>query len=116
MIYSVGAKRISSCFIQFFQTIDSDTLGLRQSEEREPEFEGCPLGFKSCCNPVDNHMFNDPSEFSGVDSLCNRTNMVATQDFRKGVTCGKRDSAVFYDADLPESFTNPGEWPWAVVS
>ena len=61
-------------------------------------------------------MFNDPSEFSGVDSLCNRTNMVATQDFRKGVTCGKRDSAVFYDADLPESFTNPGEWPWAVVS
>merc|ERR1712110_762570 len=95
-------------------TIDSDTLGLRQSEA-EPEFEGCPLGFKSCCNPVDNHMFNDPSEFSGVESLCNRANMVATQDFRKGVSCGKRDSAVFYDADLPESFTNPGEWPWAVM-
>ena len=93
-------------------------MGLRQSEP-EPEFEGCPLGFKSCCNPVDNHMFNDPndlSEFSGVQSLCNRSNMVATQDFHKGVVCGRRDSTVFADAELPQSFTNPGEWPWAVVS
>jgi len=95
-------------------TIDSDALGLRQSEP-EPEFEGCPLGFKSCCDPVDNHMFNDQSEFSGAQSLCNRSNIVATQDFSKGVVCGKRDSRVFYDAGLPESFTNPGEWPWAVM-
>ena len=61
-------------------------------------------------------MFNDLSEFSGGGGLCNRSNIVATQDFRKGVMCGKRDSAVFYDSDLPESYTNPGEWPWAVVS
>ena len=61
-------------------------------------------------------MFNDQSEFSGAQSLCNRSNIVATQDFSKGVVCGKRDSRVFYDAGQPVSFTNPGEWPWAVVS
>ena len=36
--------------------------------------------------------------------------------FYKGVICGKRDSTVYYNAGLEESFTNPGEWPWAVVS
>jgi len=96
-------------------TID-DTLGLRQSEAPEPE--SCPQGFKTCCDPVDNQLFNDLSEFpvsGGELGVCNRSNIVATQDFHKGVICGKRDSTVYYNAGLEESFTNPGEWPWAVL-
>ena len=36
-------------------------------------------------------------------------------DFEKGVVCGKRDSRVYYNARQPKTFTNPGEWPWAVL-
>ena len=43
-------------------------------------------GFKTCCDPVDNQLFNDLSEFpvsGGELGVCNRSNIVATQDFHK---------------------------------
>jgi len=33
----------------------------------------------------------------------------------EGKICGKRDSRVYRHVDQPETFTNPGEWPWAVM-
>ena len=86
---------------------------------KQATVDRCPFGQKLCCDPIDNQIFsNDVSEF-GPDSnnqdVCLSQKLVATQDFSHGVVCGKRDSRVYYDAELPQSFTNPGEWPWAVL-
>jgi len=74
----------------------------------------CPLGRYLCCDPVDNEIFTDSAAASGQD-VCLDSNTIATQDFAKGVVCGKRDSRVYYNARQPRTFTNPGEWPWAVL-
>ena len=50
-----------------------------------------------------------------TDAICEDSKLSAVQDFGHGVTCGKRDSRAYYDANLAESFTNPGEWPWAAL-
>jgi len=74
----------------------------------------CPLGTYLCCDPVDNEIFTNSAADSGQD-VCLDSNTIATQDFAHGVVCGKRDSRVYYNAQQPDTFTNPGEWPWAVL-
>ena len=74
----------------------------------------CPQGRYLCCDPVDNEIFTDSAAASGQD-VCLDSNTIATQDFDHGVVCGKRDSRVYYNAQQPRTFTNPGEWPWAVL-
>ena len=75
----------------------------------------CPWGQKSCCDPVGNDIFRGSEFLPSDQDVCSRSDVVAVQDFSHGATCGKRDSLVYYDAGLPRSFTNPGEWPWAVM-
>lgn len=70
----------------------------------------CPQGRKLCCDPVD-QLFG---ENQGGD-VCRDSDTQAIMDFDKGVVCGKRDSRVYYNAKQPPTFTNPGEWPWAVL-
>ena len=74
----------------------------------------CPRGSYLCCDPVDNQIFTASAAASGRD-VCRDSNTIATQDFDHGVLCGKRDSRVYYNARQPRTFTNPGEWPWAVL-
>ena len=99
-----------SCDIGIFDLREDDNLA-----------ESCPFGQKTCCDPIDNQIFsNNVPEFGDIRGgqdrdVCHSSNLVAIQDFSKGIVCGKRDSRVYYDAELPQSFTNPGEWPWAVL-
>ena len=81
----------------------------------------CPGEKSLCCDPVDNEIFEDTLRSSvnlksnTEEEVCLQSDLAATIDFEHGVVCGKRDSRVYYDADQPKSFTNPGEWPWAVL-
>ena len=122
---TTGATCINELDCSNFGDCSCDiTLDLRQDYD---EFDNdvdttCPIGQKNCCDPIDNQMFSSNLELAQVigprrqdRDVCMSQNLVATQDFSKGVVCGKRDSRVYYDAELPESFTNPGEWPWAVL-
>lgn len=96
-------------------------VDFRQGKRRK-----CALGKKICCNPGPGGGFakrlgllssNNPLGELRVDTqlICEDSKLSAVQDFGNGVTCGKRDSRVYYDASLKPSFTNPGEWPWAVL-
>jgi len=99
-----------------------DIIDTRSTDEDEDE--ECPYGQKLCCNAVSEKIVKDlassPSnsleklEFNTLE-VCEEEKLAATQNFALGVTCGKRDSRVYEDADLPESYTNPGEWPWSVL-
>jgi len=96
--------------------VDDEVFGsidVRQQSEFSQNSSSCPLGRKLCCDPVDNEIFSDAAS-SGED-VCLDSNTIATQDFSHGVVCGKRDSRVYYNARQPKTFTNPGEWPWAVL-
>jgi len=116
------------CDIQGTNIIDQDSsdddyIDLKQGGGQER----CSLGQKLCCNPVDSdtvvgirlglvsggNPLGEP--VNTVDEICSNSKLTAVQDFGHGVTCGKRDSRVYYDANLPPSFTNPGEWPWAAL-
>jgi len=74
------------------------------------------LAKKTCCDAVGNELFSTIGQnaCSGSGTV-EEQRLLAVQDFSQGVTCGKRDSRVYHSAGLPESFTNPGEWPWAVL-
>eukprot|EP00092_Neocalanus_flemingeri_P022264 GFUD01024144.1.p1 GENE.GFUD01024144.1~~GFUD01024144.1.p1 ORF type:complete len:519 (-),score=122.85 GFUD01024144.1:270-1826(-) len=98
-----------------------DVVDFRQGDRRK-----CPSGQKICCNPGPGGGFemrlglvseNNPLGEVVLDTqaICEDPKLSAVQDFGNGVTCGKRDSRVYYDADVPDTFTNPGEWPWAVL-
>jgi len=115
------------CKVQNTNVIDEDlflddVLDFRKGKRRK-----CPPGKKTCCNPGPGGGFerklglvstkNPVGEdlIINTQAVCEDPKLSAVQDFGNGVTCGKRDSRVYYDADLPEGFTNPGEWPWAVL-
>merc|ERR1711892_892437 len=114
------------CNVQGTNVIDEDEdiAGIDLKQGRE--VESCPFGQKICCNPVDSDSVfkrlgliseGNPLGEVTVDTqaVCDDPKLSAVQDFGHGVTCGKRDSRVYYDANLADSFTNPGEWPWAVL-
>jgi len=114
----------AGCKVQGLTVIDtSELVDLRQSGE-----PSCPQGQKICCNPGPGGGFEkellpflDDSDNTLVDifvdtqAICENPKLAAVQDFGKGVVCGKRDSRVYYDAGLEESYTSPGEWPWATL-
>jgi len=60
-------------------------------------------------------LFSSSSTRDQDQDVCSDSDTKATIDFDKGVVCGKRDSRVYYNAKQPFTFTNPGEWPWAVL-
>lgn len=74
---------------------DIDSIDTRQAAAGE-----CPRGQQKCCDPVESQIFNSVSEAAADTEACARTNIVATQDFQKGITCGKRDSNVYYNAGI----------------
>jgi len=98
-------------------------------DTRTEDFESCPSGQKLCCNPVSDGIVADISKRDGLVSpnnplgevsvdtveVCQKDQLAATQNFALGVSCGKRDSRVYTKANLAESYTNPGEWPWSVL-
>jgi len=116
----------AGCKVQGLTIVDtSELVDLRQKDEPR-----CPPGQKICCNPGPGGGFEkellpfiDDSDNTLVDvdifvdtqAICESPKLVAVQDFGKGVVCGKRDSRVYYDAGLEESYTSPGEWPWVVL-
>merc|ERR1711971_16184 len=114
------------CKVQDTNVVDvklsrDDIVDFRQGNRRK-----CAFGKKICCNPGPGGGFEqrlgllssaNPLGELRVDTqlICEDPKLSAVQDFGNGVTCGKRDSRAYYDANLAESFTNPGEWPWAVL-
>eukprot|EP00092_Neocalanus_flemingeri_P040720 GFUD01044332.1.p1 GENE.GFUD01044332.1~~GFUD01044332.1.p1 ORF type:complete len:517 (+),score=101.68 GFUD01044332.1:36-1586(+) len=114
----------SGCNVQGTNIIDEDIPGIEPRQGGEDE--SCPFGQTICCNPVDSDTIvkrlglisqgNTLGEITvDTQAICEDPKLSAVQDFGHGVTCGKRDSRVYYDANLADSFTNPGEWPWAVL-
>jgi len=115
------------CDVQGINILQDNSVefDVRQGGEIE---DVCPRGQKVCCNPVDsdavvtrlglvtaNNPLGESLSRGDTNPVCEDSKLSALQDFGHGVTCGKRDSRVYYNADLAESFTNPGEWPWAVL-
>ena len=76
------------------------TLDLRADIDTREAAGECPRGQQKCCDPVENQIFNSVSEAAADTEACARSNIVATQDFQKGITCGKRDSNVYYNAGI----------------
>ena len=68
----------------------------------------CPRGRKLCCDPVDQLFSSFSSSRDQDQDVCSESDTQATMDFDKGVVCGKRDSRVYYNAEQPFTFTNPG--------
>merc|ERR1711971_24083 len=113
------------CDVQGTNIIDQSSLEFDFKQGGNQD--SCPVGQKVCCNPVDSDAFftrlglvsagNTLGDIATVDTeaICQDSKLSAVRDFGHGVTCGKRDSRAYYDANLAESFTNPGEWPWAVL-
>jgi len=111
------------CDVQGTNVIDEFEFDFKQGGNSD----NCPFGQKVCCNPVDSDAFftrlglvsvGNPlgnTLTADTGAICEDSKLSAVQDFGHGVTCGKRDSRAYYDANLAESFTNPGEWPWAVL-
>lgn len=109
-----------SCQVGEFDVVDSRSEG---------EDDSCPAGQKLCCNAMSEDIIETIFSRDGLVSpdnplgevsvntqeICEQDQLAATQNFALGVTCGKRDSRTYTDAFLPESFTNPGEWPWSVL-
>ena len=95
------------CIYRTFGDNDDGVIGI-DTKQGNINVRQCPRGQKSCCDPIGNDIFSS-SEFPGADDdeACSQPDVVAVQDFAHGVTCGKRDSRVYYDAGLPRSFTNP---------
>ena len=98
--------------------VDTNIFDLRATENGTK----CPEGQKLCCNPVPAGVL--AREVGAGDSsvkldfsrdVCLRPAVAAVQNFSLGITCGRRDSRVYYDhGAVPTGFTNPGEWPWVV--
>lgn len=119
-------------------TTDVDVFDLRDTEEfinlRSNE-GACPRGQMLCCNPVPGDLFetrigiiteDDPLGDGDIDvertiEICEDPQLRATINYGFGLTCGKRDSRVYYDAIKSETeggqgdASNPGEWPWALL-
>ena len=76
------------------------TLDLRADIDTREAAGECPRGQQKCCDPVESQIFNSVSEAAADTEACARSNIVATQDFQKGITCGKRDSNVYYNAGI----------------
>ena len=101
--------------------VDNDLFDLRATENGTQ----CPEGEKLCCNPVPAGVLarevggagDQVSQVSlnfGRD-VCLRPALAAVQNFSLGITCGRRDSRVYYDhGAVKTGYTNPGEWPWVV--
>merc|ERR1711936_818948 len=118
-----GVCSRSGCDVQGTSVVRREDIGL---DIRQGGGNACPFGQQSCCNPVDSETLakrlglisqGNPLGEVVVDTkqVCEDPRLSALQDFGHGVICGKRDSRVYYDANLAESFTNPGEWPWAIL-
>ena len=101
----------------------SDPLGLRHQEAGDP----CEEGQSLCCNPLPRGVLarelsrsrdaNDAGVINvNFESLCEAPDIAAVQNFSRGVTCGKRDSRLYYNhVNAKDNETNPGEWPWVVA-
>jgi len=101
----------------------------------------CDPGFEHCCTNVENGLVNDITIRLGLlnsdtplgsprngfqqdidrkpgqlrQAICADETTRAVSNLEEGKICGKRDSRVYKNVEQPESFTNPGEWPWAVM-
>ena len=79
--------------------IDTNLFDLREVEPGNP----CPEGEKLCCNPVPEGVL--ARELGGgarldldfKSEVCHRPAVSAVQNFSLGITCGRRDSRVYFD-------------------
>ena len=79
--------------------IDSNIFDLRATERGTK----CPDGEKLCCNPLPSGVL--ARELGGAgrqeidfrSDVCLRPAVAAVQNFSLGITCGRRDSRVYYD-------------------
>ena len=99
--------------------VDTNLFDLRATENGTR----CPQGEKLCCNPVPAGVLSRELREGGGDQVslnfaqdvCLRPALAAVQNFSLGITCGRRDSRVYYDhGAVKPGYTNPGEWPWVV--
>ena len=97
--------------------VDTNLFDLRATENGTK----CPLGEKLCCNPVPAGVLARELEATNevrlnfATDVCLRPALAAVQNFSLGITCGRRDSRVYYDhGEVKKGYTNPGEWPWVV--
>ena len=98
-----------------FPVIDSNLFSLRATEMGTK----CPDGEKLCCNPLPSGVLarelDGRKQLDFSSEVCLRPAVAAVQNFSLGITCGRRDSRVYFDHGVvPKGFTNPGEWPWVV--
>jgi len=132
LVFNICTEETMSCAVKG-QSVGE--ISLRQADrfnERQ-----CPRGQTLCCNPVPGTILEtriglvtgaDPlGDFGSPDpeipgpEICLQPQLRAVINFDFGVTCGKRDSRVYYQAQLSDAdggvgdVTNPGEWPWAVL-
>jgi hypothetical protein len=98
----------------------------------------CGPDLEQCCTDVETGLVNDITIRLGVlntvnplgvqqrnsfiedvsplrQAICNDEKARAVSNLDGGKICGKRDSRVYKHVEQPESFTNPGEWPWTVM-
>jgi len=127
---SPGLTCVKDVECELFGECDGRGCDLFNDASVEFDFEedrqrSCPFGQKVCCDPVDadtlrlglvsgGNPLGEPS-IGDPRKVCDNPKLSAVQDFGHGVTCGKRDSRTYFDANLAESYTNPGEWPWVVL-
>ena len=97
--------------------VDTNIFDLRATENGTQ----CPEGEKLCCNPVPAGVLarevgaGDKVSLDFSRDVCLRPALAAVQNFSLGITCGRRDSRVYYDhGAVKTGYTNPGEWPWVV--
>jgi len=138
MVFGICTEENQNCLVEEDsikgRSLDVVSLGevvtLRQAGSGD---RTCSSGQVLCCNPVPGSMIqlriglitggdplgedSDPPELT----MCENDRLSAVVNFDFGVTCGKRDSRVYFEHQRSEAedgvgeVTNPGEWPWAVL-
>ncbi|XP_023348171.1 serine protease 41 [Eurytemora carolleeae] len=116
---------------------EGDCLGLC-AEDNEVDLEKCDRGFKTCCSFAEDGLVesiairiglateynplgvNDDytSPFTSPDlgrAICADDKITAISGRSDILDCGKRDPRAYKDVKRPDTFTNPGEWPWLAM-
>ena len=79
--------------------IDTNLFDLRASENGTK----CAAGLQLCCSPVPEGVLARQLAGPGrhninfTSDVCGRPEVAAVQNFSQGITCGRRDSRVYYD-------------------